>query len=144
MSNYQHVLVGLDLSEESQQVIDRVKELFDLNTVTLSLVHVQEPMSFAYGGDIPMDLGEIQGQMEDRASESLRKIGKELNVSEDHQHVIIGQAATEMHRFARENNVDLIVVGTHGRHGLSLVFGSTANGVLHGCCCDVLAVRIKE
>ena len=49
-----------------------------------------------------------------------------------------------MHRFARENNVDLIVVGTHGRHGLSLVFGSTANGVLHGCCCDVLAVRIKE
>ena len=91
MSNYQHVLVGLDLSEESQQVIDRVKELFDLNTVTLSLVHVQEPMSFAYGGDIPMDLGEIQGQMEDRASESLRKIGKELNVSEDHQHVIIGR-----------------------------------------------------
>ena len=49
-----------------------------------------------------------------------------------------------MHRFAREHAVDLIVVGSHGRHGLALIFGSTANGVLHGACCDVLAVRIKK
>ena len=100
-------------------------------------------MSFAYGGDIPMDLGEIQSQMEERAQQSLKSIGKELKVSEDNQHVIIGQPAAEMHRFAKEQDVDLIVVGTHGRHGFSLVLGSTANGVLHGCVCDVLAVRIK-
>ncbi|MCB1669048.1 MAG: universal stress protein [Porticoccaceae bacterium] len=143
MSNYQHILVGLDLSEESRQVIDRVKKLFDLDNVKLSLIHVQEPMSFAYGGDIPMDLGEIQSQMEERAQQSLKSIGKELKVSEDNQHVIIGQPAAEMHRFAKEQDVDLIVVGTHGRHGFSLVLGSTANGVLHGCVCDVLAVRIK-
>ena len=143
MSNYQHILVGLDRSEESRQVIDRVKKLFDLDNVKLSLIHVQEPMSFAYGGDIPMDLGEIQSQMEERAQQSLKSIGKELKVSEDNQHVIIGQPAAEMHRFAKEQDVDLIVVGTHGRHGFSLVLGSTANGVLHGCVCDVLAVRIK-
>ena len=143
MSNYQHILVGLDLSEESRQVIDRVKKSFDLDNVKLSLIHVQEPMSFAYGGDIPMDLGEIQSQMEERAQQSLKSIGKELKVSEDNQHVIIGQPAAEMHRFAKEQDVDLIVVGTHGRHGFSLVLGSTANGVLHGCVCDVLAVRIK-
>ena len=35
-----------------------------------------------------------------------------------------------------------IVVGSHGRHGLALLLGSTASGVLHGAKCDVLAVRI--
>ena len=40
-------------------------------------------------------------------------------------------------------HADLIVLGTHGRHGLGLLLGSTASGVLHGCPCDVLTVRIK-
>jgi universal stress protein A len=38
----------------------------------------------------------------------------------------------------------LIVVGSHGRHGVRLLLGSTANGILHHAKCDVLAVRIKE
>jgi universal stress protein A len=40
--------------------------------------------------------------------------------------------------------MDLVVVGSHGRHGLSLLLGSTANGVLHGAGCDVLAVRVGK
>ena len=35
------------------------------------------------------------------------------------------------------------MVGSHGRHGLALLLGSTANDVLHGAPCDVLAVRLK-
>ena len=41
-----------------------------------------------------------------------------------------------------EAGADIIVVGSHGRHGLALLLGSTANGVLHGASCDVLAVRV--
>ncbi|MDB4308535.1 universal stress protein, partial [Porticoccaceae bacterium] len=52
--------------------------------------------------------------------------------------------AQEMHNMAKENHIDLIVVGSHGRHGLALIFGSTSNSVLHGATCDVLAVRITE
>ena len=142
MSAYKHILIGLDLSEESQQVVDRVKSLFAGNGQKLSLIHVQEPLSFAYGGDIPMDLTDVQNQLEDRAKARLDTIGKELNIAPEGQHVIIGQPAHEMHRFATENNVDLVVVGSHGHHGLSLLLGSTATGVLHGSNCDVLAVRI--
>ena len=43
---------------------------------------------------------------------------------------------------AEQLDVDLIVVGSHGRYGLALLMGSTANGVLHGASCDVLAVRV--
>ena len=48
----------------------------------------------------------------------------------------------EIHSKAEEIGADLIVVGSHGRYGLALLMGSTANGVLHGATCDVLAVRV--
>ncbi|GIX29631.1 MAG: universal stress protein [Porticoccaceae bacterium] len=144
MSVYQHVLVGLDLSPESQQVIDKVKLLFDRQPRRISLVHVQEPLSFAYGGDIPMDLSEIQTQLEAQAQARLAEYAAQLPIHQVECHVILGQPAHEMHRFAREHGVDLIVVGSHGRHGLALIFGSTSTGVLHGATCDVLAIRIKE
>ena len=144
MSYYHRILVGLDLSAESQQVIDHVKALFEGKDTKISLVHVQEPLSFAYGGDIPMDLSEIQDQLESQAIQRLEEFSGQLGDLQVDVHVIIGQPANEMHRFARENSIDLIVVGPHGRHGLALIFGSTANGVLHGATCDVLAVRIKE
>ena len=52
--------------------------------------------------------------------------------------------ATEIHAYADEAGVDLIVLGTHGRHGWRLMMGSTANAVLHGTHCNVLAVRIAD
>lgn len=57
---------------------------------------------------------------------------------------VYGQPRQEIHRLAAEQACDLIVVGSHGRHGLALLLGSTANDVLHGAPCDVLAVHLKK
>ena len=144
MSAYKHILVGLDLSTESQQVVNRVKFLFDNTNTKISICHILEPLAFTYGGDIPVDLSDVQTQLQDQAKERLSALGAELNVSAEDQHVILGHPAQEMHSMAKNCNMDLIVVGSHGRHGLSLIFGSTSNSVLHGAECDVLAVRITE
>lgn len=144
MSAYKHILVGLDLSPESQQVVNRVKFLFDNTNTKISICHILEPLAFTYGGDIPVDLSDVQTQLQDQAKERLSALGAELNVSAEDQHVILGHPAQEMHSMAKNFNMDLIVVGSHGRHGLSLIFGSTSNSVLHGAECDVLAVRITE
>lgn len=146
MASYTHILIALDLSAESQQVVGRVKALFghEKPTIRVSLLHVQEPLSFAYGGDIPLDLTEIQGKLEMEARARLGEIGTELGIPASDQHVTMGQPANEIRRFAKDNQVDLIVLGSHGRSGLSLLLGSTANGVLHGAKCDVLAVRIQQ
>jgi universal stress protein A len=144
MSSYKHLLVGLDLSPESQQVVDRVKFLFSDSNIKISVCHILEPLAFTYGGDIPVDLSDVQVQLEDQAKTRLAELAGELNVSEENQYVLLGQPAREMHRLAQEESVDLIVVGSHGRHGLALIFGSTSNSVLHGASCDVLAVRIDD
>ena len=55
-----------------------------------------------------------------------------------------GATRGEVIRAAEEEGCDLIVVGSHERHGLALLLGSTANAILHHAPCDVLAVRIHE
>ena len=65
-----------------------------------------------------------------------------LSISAANQHLIFGRPETEIHALAEQIGADLIVVGSHGRTGLALLLGSTANGVLHGATCDVLAVRV--
>ena len=144
MSSYKHILVGLDLSTESQQVVDRVKFLFADSDTKISICHVLEPLAFTYGGDIPVDLSDVQAQLQQQATGRLEALAAQINVSQEDQHIILGHPAQEMHNMAKENDIDLIVVGSHGRHGLALIFGSTSNSVLHGATCDVLAVRITE
>jgi len=78
------------------------------------------------------------------AKKHLAALGDELDVAKDEQWLEIGSPKLEIVRIAEENNVDLIVMGSHGRHGLALLLGSTANGVLHYAKCDVLAVRLKD
>lgn len=144
MSAYKHILVGLDLSPESKQVTERVKYLFANTNTKISLCHVLEPLAFTYGGDIPVDLSDVQTQLTDQAKTRLALYGEELQVQTADQHIILGHPAQEMHGMAESSDIDLIVVGSHGRHGLSLLFGSTSNAVLHGARCDVLAVRIID
>ena len=141
MSLYSHILVALDLTEESNQILEKAIGLSD--GCKISLVHVIEPLAYAYGGDIPMDLTEVQGQLQQQASSQLAKLASTNNIPVEQQYVLIGQPAGEIHRLACEKETDLIVVGSHGRRGLSLLLGSTANGVLHGAERDVLAVRVN-
>ncbi len=144
MSDYSIVLVAIDLSEESARIIQRARSIAKDGGATLHLVHVIEPLSFAYGGDIPMDFSGIQEEIHQQAAQQLARFGETYEVPADHQHIVLGRPEVEIHAKAEETGADLIVVGSHGRHGLSLLLGSTANGVLHGSSCDVLAVRVGK
>lgn len=142
MAAYKHLLVGLDLSEESSIVLKKAQQFAAANEALISVAHVVEPLAFAYGGDVPLDMTEAQSIVEKQAEIRLNKILEEHQITAHKNCVAIGQTSTEIHRLAEEHQADLIVVGSHGRHGLALLFGSTANGVLHGAQCDVLAVRV--
>lgn len=142
MANYQHILLAVDLTDESKPVAERAKALSQQSGAKLSIVHVIEPINFAYGGDIPMDLTAIQDQLDEHARQKLVDFAQPYQIPPEQQHTVVGLPQNEIHRIAEEQAVDLIVVGSHGRHGLSLLLGSTANGVLHGAQCDVLAVRV--
>ena len=139
---YPRILLAVDLSDESDQLIDKACNIATNNNAELSVIHVIEPLSFAYGGDVPMDLATTQDQLSEHAISNLAQFCQKLNYPVCDQLVITGHTESEIHRVAQEKSSDLIIVGSHGRHGLALLLGSTANGVLHGAPCDVLAVRV--
>ncbi|EJL04696.1 MULTISPECIES: universal stress protein [Pseudomonas] len=142
---YNHVLVAVDLTEECDPVVKRARALCDDRDTKLSLVHIVEPMAMAFGGDVPMDLSQLQQQQFDQAKERLdRLIVKYPDLKKENCHLTYGQPRQEIHHLAKEQGCDLIVVGSHGRHGLALLLGSTANDVLHGAPCDVLAVHLVK
>ncbi|MFI8479280.1 universal stress protein [Pseudomonas sp. NPDC078700] len=143
--SYQHILVAVDLTEECDPVMSRAQILARNNQAKLSVVHVVEPMAMAFGGDVPMDLSMLQQQQFDQARERLDAFAVKYNeLATDQRHLTYGQPRQEIHRLAEEQGCDLVIVGSHGRHGLALLLGSTANDVLHGAPCDVLAVRLKK
>jgi universal stress protein A len=139
---YKHILFATDLTEETQYIIDKVQIMCRYTNAKLSIVHVVEPLpgySYAYLG-----IEDIEGQLVDEARQSMEKLGAKLSVAKDAQHVEIGPTKTKILGVADEVGADLIICGSHGRHGLSLLLGSTANAVLHGAKCDVLTVRLPE
>ena len=142
---YEHILVAVDLTDDCDPVINRASESAKANGAKLSLIHIVEPMAMAFGGDVPMDLSQLQQQQFDQAKERLeRLIAKYPQLHKDYCHLNYGQPRQEIHALAKAQKCDLIVVGSHGRHGLALLLGSTANDVLHGAPCDVLAVSLKK
>lgn len=144
MGDYNTILVAVDLSEEASQVAAKAARISAAQAAQLHVVHVIEPLSFAYGGDIPIDFSTIQDEIEQQAETQLRGLCKRIGVDDAHLHIVLGRPETEIHALADQLGADLIIVGSHGRHGFALLLGSTANGVLHGAKCDVLAMRVGD
>ena len=147
MATYQRILVAVDLSNESGQVLQKAQLIADPNA-DISVVYVQEPMDNVYVGIVPQSaafsgLGDLEAQLGEELKQKLEELGEDFGVDPDHLHILNGSPAHEIHRFAKENDIQLVVIGTHGQKGLQLLLGSTANAVLHGAGCDVLSVRIS-
>jgi universal stress protein A len=139
---YKHILFATDLTEDTEFIIEKVRQLCSYSQAKLSLVHIVEPLpgySYAYLG-----IEDIEGQLLEESKQAISKLGLRLNVPQNLQHIEVGLTKTKILKVAEDNQVDLIICGSHGRHGLSLLLGSTANAILHGAKCDVLTVRLPE
>ena len=136
MDTYQKILVAVDLSNESEAVLTKAHLIAGSNA-DIHLVYAQEPMDNIYVGLVPQSaafsgLGDLEAQLCEELKQKLTDLGRKFNVSAENLHILNGSPANEIHRFASENHVQLVVIGTHGRKGLQLILGSTANAVLHG------------
>ena len=144
---YKKIIVAVDLTDEAQQVLEQAKETATQNGGELSLLTVVKPINQVYGGfdvaAMSSDAALIEQDAVKQAEERLAEHAKAAGVPADRTYVGRGSPAFEIRQMAEQIGADLIVIGTHGRHGLGLLLGSTATGVLHGAPCDVLTVRVK-
>ena len=146
MENYKHILLAVDFYENSETVTNKAEDLDKKYQAKLSIVHVVDSLPITdagYGTDIPFNM-DLTAELMAGAKTRLVKLAERLGVPEDRLYLEMGSPKTEIIRIAEEKKIDLIVIGSHGRHGLGLLLGSTANGVLHHASCDVLAIRLQD
>jgi universal stress protein A len=145
MAIYQHILVAIDFTESIDQVIDKALAMRQAFGARMSLVHVVEPVMFGLANEtfIPQEL-DIDRKLVELAGKHLEDLAKQYGMEDAGRFVEEGSIRREILRTAEQQQVDLILVGSHGRSGVQALLGSTANAVLHGARCDVLAIRIRD
>ncbi len=140
MHDYKKILAAIDIYSSYELVLNKALNMAnkaaDLRLIYVTLPHVYfEPYGAAFGGDF---VSEIRQQAELK----LKKLAETHGIPANQIYSDVGAPADEIHSVAKEIEADLIVIGTQGKSGLKLLLGSTANGVLHGVKCDVLAVKV--
>jgi len=144
MSVYKTILVALDLSNEAKTVLAKAADLAQrYGGADLTLIHVIEPMVLDNSYEsLPVISVDVEKALYERAQQFLKEIAEEQGLATSRRRVEIGSVKNEILHVAKQSNADLLVIGTHGRHGIAMLLGSTANAVLHGTTCDVLAVKV--
>lgn len=141
---YTNILLATDFSPEAEQAEQKAVNLAKQCGADISLVHVVDYYpSMQLEGGLAM-LPNIEERLNEKAQEDLEACVARLPITFKATHIGHGPPKGVIIDYAREIGADLIVLGSHGRHGLGLLLGSTATGVLHVAECDVLAVRVRE
>lgn len=141
MSIYQHLLITTDLSEENNFVVEKAMAMAKTFDAKVSVLHVVEPLpgyGYAYVG-----IADIEAELVAEATKRMAALSKKHNIPAERCHVEIGPMKIKMINLVKNENIDCLVVGSHGRHGFSEILGSTAHTAVHSARCDVITVRIN-
>lgn len=140
------ILAPTDFSTTSKVALDHAKALAEKFGATLHLIHVlPDPHAQAWSieaAGIPVD------DMQTRWGEEARQRLDEMLTDEEREslHAVVetrvGHPFLEIIRYAKGHDVDLIVLGTHGRGAIEhMLLGSVAEKVVRKAPCAVLTVR---
>jgi nucleotide-binding universal stress UspA family protein len=141
------ILLPTDFSECANYALTYATSLARKFGASIICVHVIEPIvpTVGYSGVTePLPIADISDQLEDSAERELPRIAEceECAGLEVEELIVHGDAAAEIVRVARDREVDLIVVSSHGRTGWGrILFGSTAEAIVRHASCPVLVVK---
>ncbi|MBS0177614.1 MAG: universal stress protein [Nitrospira sp.] len=140
-----HILAPLDFSSPSLDAVEYAVQLANGLRATVTLMHVLEPV--CYDLDCGLGLVEQEAQKRDhwnKQLEELRTFVTSFGLAADVE-IAGGMASDVILASALRHRSDLIVMGTHGRRGLSVErFGSVADAVLRRATCPVLTVKAPK
>ena len=143
MADYKKILVLLDLTESSEQILAAARDMAAHSNAAMLLLHVVEFVPAEPMGETLMPTVQIEEDLEQRAKLKLSELPARLKLSRVSTRLEVGNKKTEILRVAKEEAVDLIVLGSRERHGLGILVNFTEDTVLHAAHCDVLAVRLR-
>ncbi len=151
MIRIKNLLVPTDFSEPSEVALRYGKAFAEMCGASLHLVHVLDESALVYPwtspDGTPVGLGAAREEMENMVKDRLSRI-----LSDDERRkysarvsTLCGSPFMEIVAYAKAQNIDLIVLGTHGRGPIAhMLMGSVAERVVRKAPCPVLTVRPQE
>jgi universal stress protein A len=146
MNDYKKILVAIDFSDYDGIVIKQAGHLAGKFNAELSVIHVLDniPMpDTPYGTIITLSTQSGDPLLEEEKNR-FNQVCDSVDIAPANRWLVWGKPQEEITRLAIKEGTDLIVVGSHGRHGLAALMGSTAKGVIFNAECDVLTVHLKD
>lgn len=145
MKPFRKILVPVDFSDHSERALQTAVMLARSYEAAVCIVHVYEPMAVAVPeGYVLFSETQLQKMFGEflSALNKLQQSTRDAGIQQVDTRLLHGFATSEIQAFAEQGSFDLIVMGTHGRRGLShALLGSVAERVLRTAPCPVLIVR---
>ena len=145
MKGYEKILLAVDLkTDDDEKVCGHCLSLAEMVNAEITLVHAVEPIpSHGNTNFSALNIVRVHSDLEGMATEKMAAIGEQMSIPQDRQFVVTGFVKDVILSTSKKISADLIVVGSHGRHGISaLFFGDIAGDVVHNSLCDVLTVPL--
>jgi len=144
MRDYRKILLCLDLADDSEKIAERAGFLAEKCGAELALLHVVEYVPVEPMGEALLPAVQIEGELVERARVRIAELATRVGLEHCERMVVTGNIKTEVVRIAQTRDIDLIMIGSRERHGVSILFNFTEDTVLHAAPCDVLAVRLPR
>jgi len=147
MYMYKKIMVPLDGSQIAECVIPHIEAIARKSSSKVELVTVIEPLEIPTRGQIAIsddEIKKIDSEGKKEANKYLSQVSERLIKSGIKSDTVIlsGKAADRLTRYAVNNDIDLIIMATHGRSGISKLFwGSVAEKILRATEIPVLLIK---
>ena len=144
---YKHILVAVDGSDTSNLALQEAMKLAKEQQAALRLVHVVDETPTYMTMDTAFALGDFQKAMREAGQKMLATCAataRQAGVEVDTKFIVLQtqRICDAIIEEAKRWPADLIVIGTHGRHGFNhLLLGSVAEGVIRLATSPVLVIR---
>ncbi|MCF6776408.1 universal stress protein [Thiotrichales bacterium 19X7-9] len=136
---YKNILVAINVFEDYQHVFQSALSVAEKMNAKLTLFMVIETsLSFSHTSS------EDKAKLEKNAKTKLESLIQNTNLKDIDYAIQTGKSNTLISEYAKNNHHDLIILGSHGYHGINSLLGSTSNSILHKAFCDTLIIRISE
>jgi nucleotide-binding universal stress UspA family protein len=148
MKLFEKILLPTDFSDHAHEALHFAAQLAQTHAASLCLVHVYDILPYALPEGMPMIDEAQMSQLRDAFQKQLQQLrgrALESGIANVETLLLPGNPASEIVRVASEQHFDLIVMGTHGRTGLShLLLGSVTEKVVRKAPCAVLTVPLHK
>lgn len=139
---YNMILVAVALHDSDSGLVRKALDVAG-ESAQLTLLHVCEQGAGGWGLGAAGGIHNAEMVAREEAFPVLKALAQEFGLDLARIHIEVGEAAQHIDEYAKRLKADLIVTGSHARHGWRAHLGSVATAVVNGAPCDVLTVRLR-